>query len=116
MAAVGVSVGAAVRTVRTQRNPERPFLKFAVTPDATTRLLPTWAALANTSAGDNLFFHPDFAVPAMRRLGADVEIATLAHPGARLAAFDTFHKDPSRADRSGRSPVEPRLCASRPAA
>lgn len=92
MTAVGVSVGAAVRTVRTQRNPERPFLKFAVTPDATTSLLPTWAALANTSAGDNLFAHPDFAVPAMRRLGADVEIATLAHPGARLAALTPFTK------------------------
>ena len=93
MAYVSVCVAAAVRIVRTPRNPERPYLKFAITPvDAATSLLPQWAALSGASAGDNLFVHPDFALPAMRHVGGHVAIATLAHPGARLAALTQFTK------------------------
>ena len=93
MAYLGVRLGAGARTVRTPRNPERPSLRFVVTPaDAATNLLPEWAVLSGASTGDNIFVHPDFAVPAMRHLGADVAVAALAHPGARLAALAPFTK------------------------
>jgi CelD/BcsL family acetyltransferase involved in cellulose biosynthesis len=91
MADAGIGLVAGVRMARTARSPERPYLKFAVAEaDATIDLLSNWVTLAGLSAGDNVFFHPDFALPAMRHLGADVAVATLAHPGTRLAALAPF--------------------------
>lgn len=91
MADAGIRLGAGVRMARTARSPERPYLKFATAEaDGAINLLPEWAMLSGSSAGDNVFFHPGFALPAMRHLGADVSIATLAHPGTRLAALAPF--------------------------
>ncbi len=53
-------------------------------------LVPEWAALAARSCGDNLFFHPDFALPAMQHLGAGVDIATVSDPDDRLLALSPF--------------------------
>ena len=70
---------------------ERTGLKFSVVgPDAITQLLPEWAVLAARSAGDNLFFRSEFAVPAMRSLGDRVSIATVALRDGRLAALAPF--------------------------
>jgi len=65
-------------------------LRFEVTsPDRSLALLPEWSALAARSVGDNLFFHPDFALPAMRHFGRGVEIASVAD-GRRLVALAPF--------------------------
>ena len=70
---------------------DQPTLKFASTVfgDA-TRLLPEWTVLAARSSGDNLFFHPDFVLPAMQHLGPHVAIATVTHPDGRLAALAPY--------------------------
>lgn len=84
-------VDTAVRAARRAPAPLGPAMSFAVTPvsDAMA-LLPEWSALAARSVGDNLFFHPDFALPAMRHLGAGVEIASARDPDRRLAALAPF--------------------------
>lgn len=59
--------------------------------DSSGGLLAEWAALAGRSAGDNVFFDPEFAVPAIRLLGeGDVAIATVATSSGRLAALTLF--------------------------
>jgi CelD/BcsL family acetyltransferase involved in cellulose biosynthesis len=64
-------------------------LAFAVAASPTA-VLAEWAALTARASGDNLFFHPDFAVPAMRHLGGEVGLATVSHPSGRLAALAPF--------------------------
>lgn len=84
-------VGTAVRAARQAAAAPRPAMAFSVTPaDAAMSLVPEWAALAARAVGDNLFFHPDFALPAMRLLGAPVALAAVHHPGRRLAALAPF--------------------------
>lgn len=69
----------------------RSSLAFAIRPgSAALDLLPEWAALAARSVGDNVFFHPDFAVPAVRHLGAAVNFATVATADRRLMALVPF--------------------------
>ena len=69
----------------------RSRLSFAVAGgEAITRLLPEWAVLAGRAAGDNLFFHPDFALPAIRYLDPGVLVATATHADGRLAALAPF--------------------------
>lgn len=51
-----------------------------------------WAALADASAGDNVFFHPDFVLPATRYLDAGVEVATVATVDGRLVAATPFKR------------------------
>lgn len=46
-----------------------------------------WLALSGTSAEDNLFFEPDFALAAMRAFGRDVVVAIWRKPDGRLAAL-----------------------------
>lgn len=71
--------------------PFGPAMSFTVTSSADAiGLLPEWAALAARSVGDNLFFHPDFAFPAIRHLGSGVSIATVRHLGRKLAALAPF--------------------------
>jgi CelD/BcsL family acetyltransferase involved in cellulose biosynthesis len=45
-----------------------------------------WAALAERSEADNVFFEPDFVLAAHRHLGRDVEVATVRDAGGRLIA------------------------------
>ena len=71
--------------------PAGTHLAFDVTlVSAIARLLPEWAAIANRAASDNLFFHPDFALPAIAHLGRDVAVATISRPDGRLAALAPF--------------------------
>jgi CelD/BcsL family acetyltransferase involved in cellulose biosynthesis len=69
--------------------PAATGLAFSVAPSPTA-VLAEWAALSARASGDNLFFHPDFAIPAIRHLGADVAIATVADASGRLAALAPF--------------------------
>ena len=70
---------------------EAPHLGFAsVRLTDAIHLLPEWTALAARSSGDNLFFHPDFVLPAMQHLGPNVAIATVSHPDGRVAALAPF--------------------------
>jgi CelD/BcsL family acetyltransferase involved in cellulose biosynthesis len=72
-------------------SPPGTSMWFDVVPQETAMpLLPEWSALAGRSVGDNLFFHPDFALPAMRHLNRSVAIATVRHPDRRLAALAPF--------------------------
>jgi CelD/BcsL family acetyltransferase involved in cellulose biosynthesis len=89
MSAGGV-LDTAIRHARGAPVP-RPAMAFDVVaqPNAMP-LLPEWSALAGRAVGDNLFFHPDFALPAMRHLNRDVAIATVRHPDRRLAALAPF--------------------------
>ena len=69
----------------------RSALAFSVRPaSAALDLLPEWAALAVRSVGDNVFFHPDFALPALRYLNADVSLAAVAVGEQRLVALAPF--------------------------
>lgn len=69
----------------------RSRLSFAIAGgEAITPLLPEWAVLAGRAAGDNLFFHPDFALPAIRYLDPGVLVATVAHADGRFAALAPF--------------------------
>jgi CelD/BcsL family acetyltransferase involved in cellulose biosynthesis len=87
----GGFIDTAIRSARRAPLPLRPAMEFAVTPvDGAMALLPEWSALAGRAVGDNLFFHPDFALPAMRHLGADVALATVRHADRRLAAIAPF--------------------------
>ncbi len=69
----------------------RSTLAFATVPgSAALALVPEWAALAAHSIGDNLFFHPDFALPAIRHLNPGVALATVSYGDRRLAALAPF--------------------------
>jgi CelD/BcsL family acetyltransferase involved in cellulose biosynthesis len=69
----------------------RSDLAFEVIPQSSAMpLLPEWSALAVHSVGDNLFFRPDFAMPAMRHLNREVAIATVRQTDRRLAALAPF--------------------------
>ena len=76
------------RPART-RSAHLPSLRFATLPaDAAARIASQWAALAERAADDNLFLHPDFAMPAISHLGGrDVRIATVVTSGGRLVAL-----------------------------
>ncbi|HVZ13180.1 MAG TPA: hypothetical protein VG894_01860, partial [Bauldia sp.] len=66
-------------------------LAFNVLPGSVALdVLPAWAALAVHSVGDNVFFHPDFAVPALRHLGVEVSLATVTAADRRLVALAPF--------------------------
>jgi len=79
------------RFVRVARSAARPRLTFARVASADAgRLIPKWRALAERSVGDNCFFDPDFALPAMRHLGADVAIATVSDPAGSPVALAPF--------------------------
>ncbi len=56
---------------------------FAALPShAAGSLVSEWVRLAARPAGDNVFFHPDFAIPAMRHLGSSaVSIASVTVAG-----------------------------------
>ena len=89
MSAGGI-LDTAIRRAR-RAPPLRPAMEFAVTSvDGAMALLPEWSALSGRAVGDNLFFHPDFALPAMRHLGAGVSLATVRHTDRRLAALAPF--------------------------
>jgi CelD/BcsL family acetyltransferase involved in cellulose biosynthesis len=89
MSAGGV-LDTAIRHAR-DAQPPRPALAFNVVPQANAMpLLPEWSALAVHSVSDNLFFRPDFAMPAMRHLNPDVAIATVRQADRRLAALAPF--------------------------
>ncbi|MEJ0013904.1 MAG: GNAT family N-acetyltransferase [Bauldia sp.] len=89
MSASGI-LDTAIRSAR-RAPPPRPGLEFAVAPlDGAMALLPEWSALSGRAVGDNLFFHPDFALPAMRHLGAGVSLAIVRHADRRLAALAPF--------------------------
>jgi CelD/BcsL family acetyltransferase involved in cellulose biosynthesis len=82
---------AGARAPRPLRTPAASARRFAVVePAALTRLLPEWAALANRSAADNPFFHPDFAVPAIAHLNRHVAIAAVGGGDGQLAAVAPF--------------------------
>ncbi len=90
MSAGGI-IDTAIRSARRAPPARGPAMEFAITPlDGAMALLPEWSALSGHAAGDNLFFHPDFALPAMRHLGADVLLATVRHSDRRLAALAPF--------------------------
>jgi CelD/BcsL family acetyltransferase involved in cellulose biosynthesis len=79
------------RFVRVARRAARPRLNFASVPSAEAgRIVPEWGALAERCVGDNCFFHTDFALPAMRYLGADVAIATVSDPAGNMVALAPF--------------------------
>lgn len=93
MVALGVDIVAGERGAGVRRAPvlSSPRLGFAVAQaEMVSDLVPEWAALADRPAGDNLFFHPDFAVPAMACLGGGVAIATVIDAGGNLAAIAPF--------------------------
>jgi CelD/BcsL family acetyltransferase involved in cellulose biosynthesis len=88
---VGGIVDTAIRHARRAPPPLRPGLTFdVVAQDSAMPLLPEWSALAVHAAGDNLFFRPDFAMPAMRHLNHDVAIAVVRQSDRRLAALAPF--------------------------
>lgn len=64
-------------------------LAFSLAPSPMAALA-EWAALVARASGDNLFFHPDFAIPAMRHLDGEVTIATVRQANGRLAALAPF--------------------------
>ena len=64
---------------------------FDVVPaDAALRLVPEWRALADSAAGDNVFFHPDFALAAATGLARPVEIAAVRGGDEQLIALAPF--------------------------
>ena len=66
------------------------FAFATVSSRAAGGLASEWARLAARSAGDNVFFHPDFAIPAMRHLGRDaVSVANVTVAG-KLVAIAPF--------------------------
>lgn len=49
-----------------------------------------WRKLAGQAAEDNVFFDPDFAMPAIAAIGGAVRLAILRKPGGELAALAPF--------------------------
>ncbi len=63
-------------------------LTFALTrPGEATSLVAEWTVLAGHAIGDNVFFQPDFALPAITGLGADVRLATVRDADGHLVAL-----------------------------
>jgi len=76
---------------RPERAATRPALGISVVPVAEAELLvPRWQQLALRAAGDNVFFHPDFAIPAIRHLAPDVSIGVVRGLDGRIAALAPF--------------------------
>ena len=68
-----------------------PTLSFAAIEASGSRsLVAEWAVLANRSAGDNPFFHPDFVLPAIAHLGKGISIAVVTRLDGSLAALTPF--------------------------
>jgi CelD/BcsL family acetyltransferase involved in cellulose biosynthesis len=73
------------------RPADKPALGFSVVPTADAEeLIPRWVQLALRAEGDNVFFHPDFAIPAMRRLAPGVALGVVRGVDGRLAALAPF--------------------------
>jgi CelD/BcsL family acetyltransferase involved in cellulose biosynthesis len=73
---------------------ERQRLAFStVAAEAVGVISAQWAELAERAPGDNVFFHPDFAIPAMRYLGrGDVAVATASTPTGELRGLALFNR------------------------
>jgi len=70
---------------------DKPALGFFVVPAAAAEeLIPRWVQLALRAVGDNVFFHPDFAIPAMRRLSPGVALGVVRGVDGRIAALAPF--------------------------
>ena len=82
----GIGVPFDVRVAGSRPGPK--FRTAAVEPHAAP--VAAWADLARRSAGDNPFFHPDFALPAIGSLDRGVEILTVAARSGSLAAILPF--------------------------
>ena len=68
-----------------------------------------WAALARRSAENNLFFHPEFAVPAIRHFGSgDIAVAAIRSPAGALTGLAPFVRT-----RLGRIAPAVRLCSNK---
>lgn len=82
----------AVRSLAGAARPaEKPALGFFVVPAADAEeLIPRWVQLSLRAAGDNVFFHPDFTIPAMRRLAPDVALGVVRGVDGRIAALAPF--------------------------
>jgi CelD/BcsL family acetyltransferase involved in cellulose biosynthesis len=73
------------------RASDRPALGFSVVAASDAEeLIPRWIQLSLRSVGDNVFFHPDFAIPAMRRLAPGVALAIVRGVDGRVAALAPF--------------------------
>jgi CelD/BcsL family acetyltransferase involved in cellulose biosynthesis len=76
---------------RVRRASEGPALGIQVVPAAGAEsILPQWSNLAARTTGDNVFFHPDFAIPAMRHLAPDVSLGVVHGLDGRFAALAPF--------------------------
>ena len=76
-----------------ERPPARAIeASFAVVPgEAVGGIASEWATLAGRSSGDNVFFSPEFVMPAIEWLGGgSVSVATVAGPNGRLIAVAPF--------------------------
>ena len=82
----GIGVPFDVRVAGSRPGPR--FRTAAVEPN--TAPVAAWVELARRSAGDNPFFHPDFALPAIGSLDRSVEILTVASRSGSLAAIVPF--------------------------
>ena len=72
-----------------------------------------WASLAESAAGDNVFFHPDFALPAIACFGEGrVRIATVAQRRP-AAGGGAVHRGAPRAGCPRGPGMEPRLRSAR---
>ncbi len=68
-------------------SPEATGFAVAATAEEIDAVAASWADLAARATADNVFFHPDFALPAMRHLAPDgVSLATVTTPAGLVAA------------------------------
>jgi CelD/BcsL family acetyltransferase involved in cellulose biosynthesis len=73
------------------RSVDQPALGLSVVPASDAEdLIPRWVQLSLRAVGDNVFFHPDFAIPAMRRLAPDAALAVVRGLDGRVAALAPF--------------------------
>ena len=71
-----------------------------------------WGSLARRSVTGNVFFGPEFALPAAEHLGeGQVAVAVVASRSGELAAAGALHAHAPRTHRAGRSAVEPQIRA-----
>ena len=70
---------------------EKPAFGIHVVPGAAAGdIVGRWAALADRAVGDNVFFHPDFAIPAMRHLAPDAALGVVHDLEGKIAALAPF--------------------------
>lgn len=76
---------------RARRATDRPALGIHVVPaTAVESIVPQWANLADRAAGDNVFFHPDFALPALHHLAPEASVAVVRGLDGKFAAIAPF--------------------------